>query len=56
MPATLQELEDQAERIFMDLNNNHVAMLREAVYSIKRRARACVRNRGGNFEGKKWCL
>ena len=37
MAATLQELEDQAERVFMDLNNNRASMLRKAAYSIKRR-------------------
>ena len=55
MPATLQELEDQAERVFMDLNNNHAAMLRKAMYSIKRRARACVRNRGRSGASSQFC-
>ena len=40
----------------MDLNNNNAGMLRKVVYYIKRRARACVRNRGVHFEGKKWRL
>ena len=56
MPATLQELEDLAEEVFMTINKDQPGMLRRAVYSIKKRARACVRNGGGLFEGKKWRL
>ena len=54
MPGTLQELEDNAQEAFNTLNNDHPRMLRRAVFSMKKRARACMRNGGGVFEGKKW--
>ena len=54
MPATLQELEDNAQEAFNNLNDDHPRMLRRAVFSMKKRARACMRNGCGLFEGKKW--
>ena len=35
------------------LNNNHRRQIKRAVLSMKKRARACLANLGGTFEGRR---
>ena len=53
MPPNLQLLEAKAENIFNELNNNHQAMISDAVYAMKKKARKCLRAMGGTFEGRR---
>ena len=41
------ELEDHAEHVFADLNNEHSRIIRKAVYHVRKRAMACMRQGGG---------
>ena len=43
----------KAENIFNELNNNHQAMISDAVYAMKKKARKCLRAMGGTFEGRR---
>ena len=53
LPPNLQLLEAKAENIFHELNNNHRAMISDAVYAMKKKARKCLRAMGGTFEGRR---
>ena len=46
-------LEAKAEGIFDELNNHYQAMVSDAVYSMKKKARKCLRAMGGPFEGRR---
>ena len=53
LPPNLQLLEAKSENIFNELNNNHQAMVSDAVYAMKKKARKCLRAMGGTFEGRR---
>jgi len=52
MPPTIPELLRRAENIYDQLNNDERPMIRRAVFSMRRRARECMAQGGGHFEGK----
>jgi len=54
IPPTLAQLEVAAENFFDDMNSHHGETIKRAVLNMKKRARACLQNLGGTFEGKKW--
>ena len=53
LPPTLQHLEQAAENFFDQLNNNHRRQIKSAVRAMKKRARRCLANLGGTFEGRR---
>ena len=53
IPPTLAQLEVAAENFFDDMNSHHGETIKRAVLNMKKRARACLQNLGGTFEGKK---
>ena len=52
-PPTLHHIEQKAEQIFDELNNQHVAVIQRSVLHMKKRARQCLRAMGGYFEGRR---